>query len=232
MIGVICTAGNDVRMGGLLEEAGVATKSLLPVGASPIILKTISELKRFGVDDILIVATQKTVDVLYDVTGVRTVPQMPGPYGTAAAVATAITTFGHDKDFLISWGDMVFKMPNKHLPGNVLYTCGVSQSKSSRFEGVVCSGDRVLAISPRSVQKQGPYLMTTGVCSMSSTEDFLQIYKIAADLMYKNPVELPFEKILQEMIYIGIPVFADCLDFFIDFGTRNEYENNLKLLLE
>jgi len=235
MLGVVCTAGDDKRMGDLLKTTGVPTKSFLPVGGSPVILKTIREIRKNGAKKIVVVSSRRSVNMLKQqfksMPNVNVVVQIEGPYGTASAVQTAILfAEGHGyKKLLLSWGDMLFRLPASKMSGNVIYTCGVSQSNSARFDGVVCSGNRALAISSRNVQKQGPFLMTTGVFLLEDLVTYSELYKEKV----KNYTckELPFEVILQEMMNKGVPVYADCLDFFIDLGTKEQYAANVDILL-
>jgi len=227
MIGVICAAGKGTRMSETLEHFGVKSKCLLPFANQRIIDIQIAEMRKAGAEHIVLVASEDNKEELQQaVKNVEVKSQGVGPAGTATAVMSAAGHTVAETTMLVAWSDMLFKLPPFPKSGqwtDTVFTAGISQSRSDRFEGCVCSGDRVLAISARNVPKQGPFLMTTGVYLFTRLRALNAAYvKLAYGC--DATLELPIELVLQAMINDGVPFKADCLDLYLDLGTAEAYE--------
>lgn len=248
MNSILCAAGHSTRSQHLCQEHGIKSKCLLPVGPSTILEIAINELINIGVTRLVIVVGEHNLEEIRayltkneaflialttDTSRFRislAVQRQPF-HGTVAAVVSGMQLV--EGPFLLVWSDMLFRFPHgfdyKSIPHNVVFTTSVSHLQSARFDGIVCSGNRVMAFSPRSVEKPGPFLINTGVYYI---KDVQQLKDSISRIMYHNSEtsELPIEAVLHAMLARGIPFIADSLEFFIDMGTTENYRENIRIL--
>jgi len=249
MLGVLCAAGKGSRMQEVQDRYNVKSKCLLPVGSGTILDAALIEMLQLCSRVFIVAGDHNYKEIQKHVLRaswpITVMVQKSTRYGgTAVAVWSALQKINvltdqiivnemYSEGVLVVWSDMLFKIPQDSLPSlkkydNVIYTTSVTKMKSDRFDGIVCSGDRVLALSPRTIPKQGPFLMTTGVYKLGLVKEFIAKYRETVSKSVTG--ELSVEVIFQQMLFEGLPFHAEALDFFIDLGTSEEYQQIIKML--
>lgn len=235
---IICAAGSGKRMGQLCKNHGVKSKSLLPIGSTVIMDSIIDELWRVGVREFIVVVSEQNRDEIKTwFTGINFRPVVfvtQVGEGTARAVRSAVDNFllgDRIKGTWIVWADMIFRFAaskcafSNGVDENVIFVVGVDEARSDRFDAVLTMGKKVVGISPRSIPKEGPFFMSSGVFRLQSIAAFRE----ACDDLSARKGELPIETVFLHMIENGVIFVARALDFMIDLGTESAYLRNRNL---
>jgi NDP-sugar pyrophosphorylase family protein len=251
MNAIICAAGFGGRIKDICDKYRIVSKCLLPIGRHTILELTIKELINIGVTRLVIVVGEHNLeeirkfildheefrDALTQLQDFRILlsVQHQSFHGTTAAVLSGMREI--EGPFLLVWSDMIFRFPHgfKTPPDpshNIVFTTSVSHRQGARFDGIVCSGNRVMAFSPRAIEKPGPFLINTGVYYIKDI-DILTTSVSRIISLYGNAledIELPIEMALHDMLSRGAIFTADSLEFFIDLGTTENYNANTNIL--
>jgi NDP-sugar pyrophosphorylase family protein len=251
MNAIVCAAGFGGRNKDICERHGVTSKCLLPIGKRTILELTIEELVGVGVTRMVLVVGEHNLEEIRNFINnheefrdaltqfqdfrIKLVVQHQSFHGTTAAVLSGMRDI--EGPFLLVWSDMVFRFPHgfKTPPDprhNIVFTTSVSHRQGARFDGIVCSGNRVMAFSPRAIEKPGPFLINTGVYYIKDVEmlttSVRRILSLHGNAL--EDIEIPIEMALHDMLSRGAVFTADSLEFFIDLGTTENYNANINIL--
>jgi len=227
MEALICVAGKATRMRKVLEDQNVTAKCLVKVGGRSLLRHAIREVEKYSPKRITVVASPEALTPVREEATcasvpIRVLPQEDyGFTGTTAAVLSGLA--GVEESCLITWSDMLFALPDEDprwWARNIAFVSGMSQAYSQRFDAVTCSGEQLVAFSPRSVPRQGPFLATTGVYHLVHVAEFRDI-AMEMKAMFAGR-ELPVEAVFQKMLP-ACPFFVDAILRFIDVGTTEAY---------
>jgi NDP-sugar pyrophosphorylase family protein len=251
MNAIICAAGKGSRISAICHRYGVTSKCLLPIGDKTILDMVIQELLHVGVTRLVIVVGEHNLEEIrsfclsrdnfkealctFSDFRISLAVQYQSFHGTTAAVVSGMQH--REGPFLLVWSDMIFRFPHGFSSSdppahNIVFTTSMSHRQSTRFDGIVCSGNRVMAFSPRAIEKPGPFLINTGVYYIKDVEKLITSIQRMVSL-YGNAlenVEIPIEWALQEMLTRGTIFTADSLEFFVDLGTSDNYLENMRVL--